>query len=82
MSLFAGRGKKRAWEVSTVLHSITAVFISLSYEPLSITADSLKQLERFVVLLYSRRDAFQSGTTEQRDKKTSENISPAQAVWI
>ena len=54
VSFFAGRGKRNAWKVWTVLPSITPVFISFSSQPSSITADSLKQCERFVFLLYSK----------------------------
>ena len=53
-SSFTSIGKKTAWETWTTFPEITETFMQLSETPLSISVETICQLERFVILLYDR----------------------------
>ena len=76
-------GKKTAWEVWKSLPEITEVFIRLSTTPDEVREADLKELERYVVLLYSRTSQL-TDVNEARKHLFSycnrklENIPPSQ----
>ena len=81
MSFFAGRGKKRAWDVWCVFPTVTQAFLSLASTPQQIPGASMAEIERFVVLLYDRTsELFQVNQARQqlfaKGTRTLENIPP------
>ena len=86
-SAFAVRGKKTAWDVWGVYPEITATFSLLSSSTCHINEEMIVNIERFVVLLYSRssdsnrvnearRELFVRGT------RSLENIPPTHTALI
>lgn len=54
VSSFAGIGKKTVWDVWRSLPSLTTLFGHLSQTPEAISDHDMEEIERFVVLMYSR----------------------------
>ena len=56
VSLFAGRGKLRAWETWKVFNEVTPIFkyLSSNYENHCLTEEQTQVLERYVCLLYCK----------------------------
>ena len=54
VSAFRGVGKKTAWAIWRSMPHLDQIFARLSHAPKQILPEDLKQLERFVVLLYQR----------------------------
>jgi len=67
VSSFCGIGKKTVWDTWRSLPSLTTVFGCLSHIPEAISDNHMIEIERFVVLLYSRTSqhvkcvSFQAG---------------------
>jgi len=86
-SAFAGRGKKTAWDVWGVYPEITATFSMLSNSTVQISEDMIANIERYIVLLYSRSsDAYRVNEARRelfvRGTRLLENIPPTQAALI
>ena len=87
VSSFSSVGKKTAWEVWKSLPEITEVFKRLSATPDEVTEADLKELERYVVLLYSRTSQL-TDVNEARKHLFSycnrklENIPPSRAALL
>ena len=60
VSLFYGRGKKSAWNAWRVCPTMTTVFMQLADLPTQVSEESLREIERFVVVLYDRTSALSS----------------------
>ena len=58
VSAFCSIGKKTAWQVWQSMHHLDPVFKALSQLPSQITDDAMVELERFVVVLYSRTSSL------------------------
>ncbi len=54
VSSFSGIGKKTAWDVWRSMPHLTPLFVKLSSKPQQVTDDDMEQLERFVIVMYSR----------------------------
>ncbi len=54
VSSFSGIGKKTAWDVWKSMPHMTPLFEKLSTEPTQVTDEDMDQLERYVILTYSR----------------------------
>lgn len=85
VSFFCGRGKKTAYETWKAFPAVTPVFCKLATNPQTVSDQDMAELERFVVLLYSRtcpnsrvNDARQ--TLFAQSSRTLENIPPSQAA--
>ena len=51
---FRGKGKKTAWQTWNVCGAVSETFTNLSQHPTSVANLYLKNLERFVILMYDR----------------------------
>ena len=87
VSFFCGRGKKSAWDAWRVCPTMTTVFMQLADLPTQVSEESLREIERFVVVLYDRTSAL-SSVNEARQKlfsrgsRSLENIPPTQAALV
>lgn len=86
VSFFGGRGKKTAWDTWKAFDDVTPAFCTLAATPDSVD-DSMKPLERFVVLLYDRTSSQDSVNQARKQLftqkgRTIDGIPPTQAALI
>ena len=55
VSSFIGRGKKSAWLAWSSCPSVTDAFLDLSLQPVDVSSETLYNIERFIVVMYSRK---------------------------
>lgn len=87
VSSLSSVGKKTAWEVWKSLPEITEVFQRLSATPDEVTEADLKELERYVVLLYSRTSQLTDVNEARKHlfsycNRNLENIPPSRAALL
>lgn len=87
VSSLSSVGKKTAWEVWKSLPEITEVFQRLSTTPDEVTDADLKELERYVVLLYSRTSQLTDVNEARKHlfsycNRNLENIPPSRAALL
>lgn len=87
VSFLAGRGKVTAWEVWNVFPQITTTLASLAAGPAQISDEEFADIERFVVLLYSKTSAQRDVNKARQElfaksSRTLENIPPSQAALL
>ena len=87
VSSLSSVGKKTAWEVWKSLAEITEVFQRLSAIPDEVTEADLKELERYVVLLYSRTSHLTDVNEARKHlfsycNRNLENIPPSRAALL
>ncbi|XP_014677523.1 PREDICTED: uncharacterized protein LOC106817375 [Priapulus caudatus] len=85
VSSFSSIGKKTTWDVWRSLPNLTAVFIRLSDTPEEVTEADMEELERFVVLLYSRTSQITTVNAARKQlfshgNRKIENIPPSRAA--
>ena len=80
VSAFRGIGKKTAWAVWRNMPNLNQVFARLSQTPVTILPEDLKQIERFVILLYQRTSPLSSVNDARKHMFTQnrrmDNIPP------
>ena len=87
VSSFLGRGKKSAWLAWSSCPSVTYAFLDLSLQPLDVSCEILWKVERFIVVMYSRKCSA-SGVNEAGKElfaqcsRTMENTPPTKAVLL
>ncbi len=54
VSAFVGHGKKTAWNTWKSLPELTGALLTLAHAPTGIPEESMKAMERYVILLYDR----------------------------
>ncbi len=54
VSAFVGHGKKTAWNTWKSLPELTGALLTLAHAPTGISEESMKAMERYVILLYDR----------------------------
>jgi len=85
VSSFLGKGKKSAWSAWTACPAVTGAFATLSSQPEEVDPQSMAELERFIIVMYSRtctlsridearKELFTQGSA------TIENIPPTKAA--
>lgn len=85
VSSFCGRGKKTSYDTWKTFPAVTPVFCELSANPRPVSEQEMQEIERFVVLLYSRTCPL-SRVNEARQSlfaqssRSLENIPPSQAA--
>lgn len=86
VSAFANKGKKTAWDTWLVCPAITGVLQELGSMPERVTDEQMTEIERFIVVMYSRgsqlnkvNEARLDGFTG-RPPKQIENIPPTLAA--
>ena len=87
VSAFAGRGKKTAWDIWRVYPEITSTFQYMSSCPESVSPEVLLQIERYVVLLYSKTSAAATVNSARSElfakgARALENIPPTHWALI
>lgn len=90
ISSFSGIGKKTAWKVWRSLPQLKPVFKRLSEAPHEITDEDMDQLERYVVLLYSRTSSLTKVNMVNEARKhlfaygnrQIENIPPTRSALV
>ena len=85
VSSFCGIGKKTVWDVWRSLPSLTTLFGCLSHTPEAITDDDMREIERFVVLLYSHTSQLVTVNTARKQlfsygNRKLENLPPSRAA--
>ena len=85
-SSFLGHGKKSAWSAWSAFPEVTNAFLELSSKPSSISPQTMDQIERFVILMYSRTCSL-TRVDEARKEffaqgRTIENIPPTKAALV
>jgi len=50
---FLGKGKKSAWSAWTACPAVTGAFTTLSSQPEEIDTQSMTELKRFTIIMYS-----------------------------
>ena len=87
VSSFHGRGKKSAWLAWMAYPEVTNAFISLLSQPAEICPDILKQIERFVVIIYSKTCTLNTVNEARKELFTHQgrnidNLPPTQAALL
>jgi len=85
VSSFSGIGKKTVWDVWRSLPSLNTLFSCLSHTPEAITDEYMEQIERFVVLLYSRTSQLLTVNAARKQlfsygNRKLENLPPSRAA--
>jgi hypothetical protein len=85
VSSFLGRGKKSAWLAWDACPAVTDTFIGLSSEPEEINPQALKEIERFIIVMYNRTCVLSSVNEARKQlfaqgSRTIENIPPTKAA--
>ena len=85
VSLFAGRGKKTAWDVWKAFPSVTEAFLELTATPKSIQDYNFALIERFVVLMYDRTSGLHEVNEARQElfcqrSRRLEGIPPTRAA--
>ena len=85
VSCFSRKGKKTAWSTWMLFNDVTMAFMELSKQPASISDETLKKLERFVVLLYHRTSTKTSVNEARKElfaqkARSLDGIPPTQAA--
>ena len=79
-SAFHGIGKKTAWSVWCSMPHLATVFSRLDHAPSQVSPDDLKEIERYVVLLYQRTSALSHVNEAMKQlfaqNRKMENIPP------
>ena len=70
VSSFKSIGKKTAWERWATYQDVTKAFLDLSTGPEVIDSETLKLLERFIVLLYDKTSGCKSVNELQKELLT------------
>ena len=78
--------KKSAWSAWSAFPEVTNAFLELSSKPSSISSQTMDQIERFVILMYSRTCSL-TRVDEARKEffaqgRTIENIPPTKAALV
>jgi len=87
VSSFLGHGKKSAWLAWTVCPAVTEAFLALSSQPEEVDSQTLNDIERFIVVMYSRTCALSSVNEARKQlfsqgSRTIENIPPTKAALL
>ncbi len=87
VSSFCGIDKKTVLDVWNALPNLTALFKRLSQTPQEITDSEMEELERFVVLLYSRTSQICTVNAARKHlfsygNRKLENIPPSRAALL
>ena len=85
VSSFCGIGKKTVWDVWRSLPSLKILFGCLSHTPEAITDDYMEEIERYVVLLYSRTSQLLTVNAARKQlfsygNRKLENLPPSRAA--
>ena len=85
VSSFSGIGKKTVWDVWRSSPNQTALFSRLSQTPEEVTDIDMEEIERFVVLLYSRTSQIVTVNAARKQlfsysNRNLENIPPSRAA--
>ena len=85
VSSFCGIGKKTVWDVWRSSPSVTTLFGHLCQTPEEITNDGMKEIKRFVFLLYSRTSQLVTVNVANRQlfsygNRMLEHLSPSRAA--
>ena len=83
VSSFSGKGKKSAWQAWQVCPQVTESFVTLANGPDSIEEAVLAELERYVVVLYSKTCPHTTVNAARRylfsrGSRALENVPPTQ----
>ena len=87
VSSFRWRGKKSAWSAWIAYPAVTNVFISLLSQPAEITPEILQEIERFVIIMYSKT-CTQTKVNDARKElfaqhgRTIDSIPPTHAALL
>ena len=79
VSSFLGNGKKSAWSAWTVCPAVTRAFTTLSLKPEDVDPQTMTELERFIIIIYSRVDEARNKLSTQ-GSATIEDILPTKAA--
>ncbi len=83
---FASKGKKSAWDTWSVFPVLTDALLALASAPPHIPDECLAEIERFVVLLYSRSSGLSKVNEARRDlfskARPLEHIPPTQSALL
>ena len=87
VSFFSRRGKTSGWDMWNVFPQITDTFLMLASVPEEIAEQAMAQIERFVVLLYSRTSSQRTMNKARQElfskgNRTLENIPQPQAALL
>ena len=87
VSSFLREGKKSAWSAWTACPAVTGAFMTLSLQPEEVDPQSMTELDRFLIIMYSRKCTL-SRVDEARKQlftqgsATSENIPLTKAAFF
>ena len=85
VSAFNGIGKKTAWDVWTGMPHLWPLFQKLASAPVSVSEADIEEIERFVVVMYSRTSPAHTVNDARKqlvanNNRQIENISPTKAA--
>ena len=85
MSAISGIGKKTVWDIWNSMPNLGKVFTHLSHAPSEVTSNDMDEIERFLVLLYSRTSPLKKVNDARKQlfchgNRQVENIPPTKEV--